>query len=195
MSRIVNVACAAVCGTVVMAALGAYITYRPAVVEALGNSGITEDAIGPALGAGPATHRTSGLGPSSMPGIPATALAYYREYGRTCPGLDWAALAGIGAVETNHGQSHLPGVHSGANYAGARGPMQFEPGTFAAVRYRHPDIGPNIYSLHDAIHAAAHKLCDDGFSHSPYRAYFAYNHAGWYVREVEARAARYRAEA
>ena len=40
-------------------------------------------------------------------------------------------LAGIGKVESDHGQSDAPGVHSGANFAGAEGPMQFEPATFA----------------------------------------------------------------
>ena len=49
----------------------------------------------------------------------------------TCPGLPWAVLAGIGEVESDHGQSTRAGVHSGANYAGAEGPMQFEPATFA----------------------------------------------------------------
>jgi hypothetical protein len=37
----------------------------------------------------------------------------------------------IGTVESDNGQSNLPGVHSGANSAGAEGPMQFEPSTFA----------------------------------------------------------------
>ena len=50
---------------------------------------------------------------------------------QTCPGLPWGVLAGIGEVESDHGQSTAPGVHSGANFAGAEGPMQFEPATFA----------------------------------------------------------------
>ena len=45
-----------------------------------------------------------------------------------CRGPSWP---GIGKVESDHGQSDAPGVHSGANYAGAEGPMQFEPATFA----------------------------------------------------------------
>jgi cell wall-associated NlpC family hydrolase len=40
--------------------------------------------------------------------------------------IPWNVLAGIGKIETNHGRStHLPGVSSGENYAGAGGPMQF----------------------------------------------------------------------
>jgi hypothetical protein len=37
----------------------------------------------------------------------------------------------VQSVESDNGQSTLPGVHSGANSAGAQGPMQFEPATFA----------------------------------------------------------------
>lgn len=132
-------------------------------------------------------------GPTSVTGIPARYLADYRAAGTMCPGLDWAILAGIGAVETNHGQSHLPGVASGANIAGASGPMQFLTGTFVSVRARHPDVGPNIYSPEAAIPAAAHLLCDNDYSTDPYSAIFSYNHADWYVREVQARAAGYRA--
>jgi len=39
-------------------------------------------------------------------------------------------LAAIGTVESDNGQSSLPGVHSGANAAGAEGTLQFEPATF-----------------------------------------------------------------
>lgn len=134
-------------------------------------------------------------GPDTAAGIPAHYLHLYREYGHTCRGLDWAILAGIGRIETNHGRSRLPGVHSGANSAGARGPMQFLPSTFAGVRARHHDVGPDIYSPDDAISAAAHLLCDDGYSTSPHRAIYAYNHADWYVSEVRAAAAHYRAAA
>ena len=34
-------------------------------------------------------------------------------------------LAGVGTVESDNGQSDLPGVHSGTNAFGAAGPMQF----------------------------------------------------------------------
>lgn len=136
---------------------------------------------------------TGALGPSSVGGIPARYLADYRAAGQMCPRLDWAILAGIGAVETNHGQSRLPGVASGANFAGASGPMQFLTGTFVSVRARHPDVGPDVYSPDAAIPAAAHLLCDNGYSTNPYGAIFSYNHADWYVREVQARAAGYRA--
>src|SRR5215218_7385614 len=49
--------------------------------------------------------------------IPANYLVIYRGAGERY-GLDWAVLAGIGKVETDHGRSQLPGVHSGVNCAG-----------------------------------------------------------------------------
>lgn len=134
-------------------------------------------------------------GPITASGIPAHYLAEYRAAGHTCRGLDWAILAGIGKVETNHGRSRLPGVRSGSNSAGAEGPMQFLPATFAAVRRHHSDVGSDIYSPDDAIPAAAHLLCDDGYTRDPYSAIYAYNHAGWYVAEVRQAAAHYRAAA
>lgn len=130
---------------------------------------------------------------SSVADIPADHLALYRAAGSTCPGLDWAVLAAVGKIETNHGRSTLPGVHSGSNSAGAEGEMQFEPDTWAAVRARHPDIGPSPYAASDAIPAAAWYLCDSGASANLYGAVFQYNHADWYVREVLDQAAAYRA--
>jgi hypothetical protein len=52
--------------------------------------------------------------------IPADYLALYQQAATVCPGLDWTILAAIGKIETNHGRSQLPGVHNGANNAGAR---------------------------------------------------------------------------
>ena len=57
-------------------------------------------------------------------GIPAGYLAGYVK--RAAPtasrGPSWP---GIGEVESGHGRSDLPGVHSGTNAYGAAGPMQF----------------------------------------------------------------------
>jgi hypothetical protein len=51
--------------------------------------------------------------------IPPAMLALYQEAAATCSGLPWTILAAIGTVESDNGQSTLPGVHSGANSAGA----------------------------------------------------------------------------
>ncbi|GAA5103953.1 lytic transglycosylase domain-containing protein [Haloechinothrix salitolerans] len=125
--------------------------------------------------------------------IPADYLAEYRQAASTCGPLDWALLAGVGKVETDHGRSPLPGVHSGANSAGARGPMQFLPATFADVRGHHPEVGPNVYNPRHAIPAAAHYLCDSGLAHgNTRRALWAYNHSTAYADDVLDHAARYR---
>ena len=71
-------------------------------------------------------------GPSvlALSTIPPAYLTLYTAAARTCPGLPWSVLAGIGTVESDNGRSHAPGVHSGTNTAGAEGPMQFLPATF-----------------------------------------------------------------
>jgi hypothetical protein len=63
----------------------------------------------------------SGSYPSTnaLTDIPPGYLTLYRNAATVCPGLDWAILAAIGKIETNHGRSHLPGVHEGENTAGA----------------------------------------------------------------------------
>ena len=129
-------------------------------------------------------------GPSmqALDTIPPAYLTLYLDAARTCPGLPWAVLAGIGKVESDHGQSTAPGVHSGANYAGAEGPMQFEPATFAqyAVNADAPaKLSP--YDPADAIYTAAAMLCANGAASGTQagirQAIYAYNHAQWYVTE------------
>ena len=126
--------------------------------------------------------------------IPPQYLNLYLQAAATCPGLPWQVLAGIGEVETDHGQSALPGVHGGANFAGAEGPMQFEPATFTAFQTG-PDVPLSPYDPADAIYTAARMLCQDGAGSGTLagirKAVFAYNHATWYVNEVLSWAARY----
>ena len=55
--------------------------------------------------------------------IPANYLALYRKAGQDY-GIAWNLLAAIGEVESDHGRARGTGVRSGANYAGAAGPMQ-----------------------------------------------------------------------
>ena len=93
--------------------------------------------------------------------IPADYLTWYMDAAQTCPGLPWSVLAGIGTVESDNGQSNLPGVHSGANCAGAEGPMQFEPATFAEYAAG-PDKPLSPYDPADAIYTAAAMLCAKG---------------------------------
>jgi cell wall-associated NlpC family hydrolase len=114
----------------------------------------------------------------------------------TCPGLPWGVLAGIGKVESDHGQSTAPGVHSGANLAGAEGPMQFEPATFAGYATDGDHDGQlSPYDPGDAIYTAAAMLCANGAASGTQagirQAVFAYNHSWTYVNEVLSWAARY----
>ena len=128
--------------------------------------------------------------------IPANYLAWYMAAAQTCPGLPWSVLAGIGKVESNHGRSTLPGVRSGANSAGAEGPMQFLPATFAEYAVN-ADPGQLLtpYDPPDAIYTAARMLCADGARDGSQagiqQAIFDYNHADWYVTDVLAWAVQY----
>lgn len=144
-------------------------------------------------------------GPASLRGDP-SALArrdippryrmLYAKATRHCPLLPWSVLAGVGKVESDHGRSNALGVRSGANRAGARGPMQFLPGTFALYHLDGDHDGRmNVYDPADAIPSAARMLCADGArdgSLSGIRtALFAYNHANWYVDRTLKWAERY----
>lgn len=71
-------------------------------------------------GAGAAPDGTAGPSPNALADIPANYLALYQDAARVCPGLHWSILAGIGKVESDHGRSNAPGVHSGQNSAGAK---------------------------------------------------------------------------
>jgi hypothetical protein len=121
--------------------------------------------------------------------IPPTMLTLYQEAATTCPGLPWTMLAAIGTVESDNGQSTLPGVHAGANAAGAEGPMQFEPATFASYADPVPSGGadpPSPYDPTDAVFAAARLLCANGAAGGTNlsAAVFAYNHSTAYVSQV-----------
>jgi cell wall-associated NlpC family hydrolase len=128
--------------------------------------------------------------------IPPAMLALYQQAAATCPGLPWTVLAAIGTVESDNGQSNLPGVHSGANAAGAEGPMQFEPATYAEYARPVPPNGvtpPSPYDPTDAVYAAARLLCANGASGGSNisGAIFAYNHSTAYVQQVLALAQSY----
>lgn len=130
--------------------------------------------------------------------IPPVMLVRYQQAAVTCPGLPWTILAAIGTVESDNGQSNLPGVHSGANAAGAEGPMQFEPATFAAYDEPVPPGGadpPSPYDPTDAVYAAARLLCADGAAGGAdlSGAVYAYNHSAAYVAQVLALARSYAA--
>jgi cell wall-associated NlpC family hydrolase len=136
------------------------------------------------------------MSPTSTAQIPPAMLALYQQAAATCPGLSWTILAAIGTIESDNGQSDLPGVHGGANAAGAVGIMQFEPSTFAAYDQPVPPGGvnpPSPYDPTDAVFAAARLLCADGAAEGAdlSGAVYAYNHSASYVAEVLALAQTY----
>jgi cell wall-associated NlpC family hydrolase len=137
-------------------------------------------------------------GPSflALSNIPPPYLGLYMAAAQTCPGLPWGLLAAIGKVESDHGRSSVRGVHSGANYAGAEGPMQFEPATFARYATDGDHDGQlSPYDPADAIYTAAAMLCANGAASGTQagirQVVFAYNHSRTYVNEVLSWAARY----
>jgi cell wall-associated NlpC family hydrolase len=137
-------------------------------------------------------------GPSALAlaDIPPSYLVLYLDAAQTCPGLPWGVLAGIGTVESDNGRSDTPGVRSGANFAGAEGPMQFEPSTFAKYAVdADPSTPLSVYDPADAIYTAAAMLCANGAASGTQagisQAVFAYNHSQTYVASVLAWAARY----
>jgi len=142
------------------------------------------------FGSGPAPSQ------AALAAIPENYLVLYERAAATCPGLSWTVLAAIGTVESGNGTSNAPGVHSGANSAGAEGPMQFLPSTFA--EYDEPVAPggadpPSPYDPTDAVYAAARDLCANGArgGRDIPGAIFAYNHSDACVAKVLGLATRY----
>ncbi|WP_238886646.1 lytic transglycosylase domain-containing protein [Mycobacterium sp. IDR2000157661] len=99
-------------------------------------------------------------------------LGYYRK-AQDATGVGWSFLAAINLIETGFGRV------AGTSTAGAQGPMQFLPSTFAAY-----GGGGDINSPHDSIMAAGRHLAANGFGHAPERALFRYNNSDRYVEAV-----------
>ena len=105
---------------------------------------------------------------------PAEELLRYYKQGEREFGIGWEYLAAINLVETATGRIR------GTSVAGAQGPMQFLPSTWA--RWGRGDI----QDPRDAIRAAARYLAHDGGAR-PHRlddALFRYNNSDHYVRGV-----------
>jgi hypothetical protein len=120
-----------------------------------------------------------------VPGIPVTYLRLYQQAAHDYD-VDWAVLAGIGRVETDHGRVQNGGC--AVSSAGARGPMQFMPGTWADY-----GAGGNICDPVDAIPAAARYLRASGAPGDYHAAILAYNHSEQYYTDVMNQARAYRA--
>jgi hypothetical protein len=120
--------------------------------------------------------------------IPGELIGIYQSAADTCEGLDWTILAAIHKVETGFG------VGRATSSAGAQGPMQFMPPTFAAYGVDGDGDGrAEINNVTDAIYSAANLLCANGAG-NPARlasAIWNYNHSDEYIAEVLSLAASY----
>jgi hypothetical protein len=104
----------------------------------------------------------------------------------------FAIVAAIHKIESDFGRSPLPGVTSGENEAHAGGPGQFLPETWDGYGVDADGDGKrDRYSIPDSIFATANYLHASGAPKDWYTAIFAYNHADWYVRDVESTAAKF----
>jgi hypothetical protein len=99
-------------------------------------------------------------------------VTYYRAT-EVATGVGWSYLAAINFVETAFGRIR------GTSSAGAQGPMQFLPSTFA----RYGD-GGDIRSPRDAIMAAGRFLAAHGFATDRDAALYRYNNSTRYVRAI-----------
>ena len=133
--------------------------------------------------------------------IPSDYLFWYKKVGQQY-GVPWPILAGIGTVESNNGQTTLPGVHSAANAFGAAGPMQIGIGGAAGDAWGGAAVHPasqvvngvatdedgnsvaSVYDPPDAIAGAAKYLLEFNVQANPSAAIFAYNHLQSYVQSV-----------
>ena len=123
-------------------------------------------------------------------GAPANYLNLFKaSAAKYCPGMSWTVLAAIGQIESGDG------ANNGPSSAGALGPMQFMPATWAewGINGFGPPGAPDIMNPLDAVPSAARMLCAAGAGNPATlsRAIFAYNHANWYVAEVLALASEY----
>jgi hypothetical protein len=123
-------------------------------------------------------------------GVPANWIDLFKaSAARYCPGLSWTVLAAIGEIESGDG------ANEGPSSAGAEGPMQFLPSTWAM--WGTDGFGqtgtPDILNPLDAVPGAARLLCASGGGSTATLsgAIFSYNHATWYVNEVLALAGEY----
>ena len=104
---------------------------------------------------------------------PADTLRGYFEEGERRFGVHWELLAAVMLIETRMGR-----IVSNSS-AGAQGPMQFIPSTWAAY-----GLGGDVHDDHDAVLGAANYLSANGAPGDEHNALFHYNPVPAYVTAV-----------
>jgi hypothetical protein len=138
------------------------------------------EAVRANVAAGAALGGLTGEAPAGFPDweilvpLPAATLRGHYDEAEQASGVPWRYLAAIHLVETRVGRIR------GFSSAGAQGPMQFIPETWAS--YGEGDINDN----RDAILAAGRYLASRGAPDDMDRALFSYNNDDRYVEAVKA---------
>jgi hypothetical protein len=138
----------------------------------------------------PPCGQTPAAGP--LRGVPARLVPLYEAAAARyrLGAMGAAVLAAINRIETGFGRDLR------TSPAGAEGWMQFLPSTWQAWAVDADGDGRrDPYDPADAIFTAARYLAASGAPGDWRRAIYAYNHAGWYVRDVWAHAQHYAAAA
>ncbi len=183
---------------VLLAAFAAFVAALAAVVVVVllvimsAAAALSNSCASPAPGGEPGAIPSGFAQPSeeALSDIPGNYLELYRSASREA-GIDWAVLAAIGKVETDHGRY---GGTCATNSAGANGPMQFMPATWSQYGVDGDGDGQkDVCNPADAIPAAAGYLVANGAPENYYNAIYAYNHADPYVEDVLNQADVYRA--
>lgn len=162
-------------------ALKSHPEWRPAVLAAIAadvhdgvNTNVDADLALEALSTGDGPLPTALPATTIRVPLPADQLLADYHEAEAASGVPWAYLAAINFIESRFGRN--PGVST----AGAQGPMQFEPSTWAQY-----GRGGNIQDDRDAILAAGRYLAAYGGAPNIAKAIRAYNNSSQYVRAVQ----------